>query len=91
MNEVKQKIKELKVLLRRTKPRSEERKEIRKKIKLMEKESYVPVSKEKQVIIDKILKIRPEYLTISIDLSTHSIENLENHLKRITAINKKAL
>ncbi len=83
--ELKKQISKLRKLKNKMQPHSKERVELHRKIKEMKKEleQLKIIDKEKQPLIDEILKIRPEYVTLELELNKYTKEQLEFHLNKI--------
>jgi len=87
MNEkdIKREIRQLKKLKRACRAGSDERLELYRKIKELQAQLDVRVddSKEKKPIIAEILKLDKVMASIEIDLTKHSVAELEKYLKKL--------
>lgn len=90
LNNLKNEIKELREKKNQLKAGSKERLSLHRRIKDLEKKLITKDQKssEKQYIIDKILKIKPQK-NWHIDLYKHSIEDLEKHYNKINKRDNK--
>lgn len=83
--EIKAQIRLLRKIKRDTRPKSEERHDLNRQIRELRKK-LVPIcdlTNNKKDLIAQILKIRPEYTDLKIDLQGYSEEQLMKHLKTI--------
>jgi hypothetical protein len=84
--EIKRQIRALGKCKRDCPKKTEERREINEHIRELKKQLipiYAEVTPEKQILIDQILKIRPEYKILNIELTKYTISQLEKHLEAI--------
>ena len=86
IKELKKQIKRLKRLKLKCRAGCKERIDLHRQIKRLQNkitEQNQP-EPEKDLLIEKILKIKPEYITLGMNLKKFTKEELEKHLKRIT-------
>jgi len=83
--ELKKQIRQLRKLKNEMQPRSKERIELHRKIKIMQKELEQSkiIDKDKQPIIEQIKKLDPLVERLNQDLNQFSKEQLEFHLKKL--------
>ena len=86
LKDVKRTIRTLRKLKKDTHKGSEARHDLCRKIRELRKQ-LIPIqaetTPEKQILIDQILKIRPEYKILNIELTKYTILQLEKHLEAI--------
>ena len=86
IKEIKKTIKRLKRLKLKCRAGSKERIDLHRQIKQLQDkiiEQNIP-EPEQDLLIEKILKIKPEYITLGMNLKKFSIEELHFHFERIT-------
>ena len=83
--ELKKQIRQLRKLKNEMQPRSKERIELHRKIKIMQKELEQSkiIDQDKQPIIEEIKKLDPLVERLNQDLNQFSKEQLEFHLKKL--------
>ena len=86
--ELRKEIKRLRKSINDFKPRSKERKEIKRQIIVLKEQlKNIKQSKDdKRPIIDEILKLDTLMAKINIDLTKHSIEDLQKYLNKLKRI-----
>jgi len=86
IKEIKKKIKRLKRLKLKCRTGSKERIDLHRQIKQLQYklEEYNKPEPEKDLLIEKILIIKPEYITLGMNLKKFTIQELQFHLKKIT-------
>ena len=86
VREVKRQIRLLRKIKKDTHKKTAERRELNEKIRTL-KEQIIPIiqedNPEKTLVIEAILKIRPEYIRIELNLQKYTTEMLTKHLERI--------
>lgn len=83
--EIKKEIRKFKKLKRQCRAGTKERIDLHRRIKALKRDLYSLniVDKDKEPIIKEILKIRPAYIELEMNLNKYTKEQLEFHLKRI--------
>lgn len=84
--EIKRHIKLLKKIKKETPLRTEARRDINRRMRALKKElvkDIEPVTKEKAELIQKILKIRPYYIDIKMNMKKYTMQQLQEHFDKI--------
>jgi len=84
--EIKRHIKLLKKIKKETPLRTEARRDINRRMRALKKElvkDIEPVTKEKAELIQKILKIRPYYTDIRLNMKKYTMQQLQEHFDKI--------
>lgn len=83
--EIKREIRKLRKLKRQCRPQTKERIDLHRQIKELKIKltSLSIVDKDKEPIIKEILKVRPEYIELGMNLNKFSLEQLQYHLEKI--------
>lgn len=87
--DIRYRIKLLKRIKKTTPIKTQARRDINKQIRELKKKlkgTSEPISKEKKELIAEILKRKPEYKDIRLDLEGYTLEQLTKHLARIRRV-----